>query len=154
MLSLGSNLGDRPATIEAAIEAIDAVPGVRVERVSGLAETVALKPHGPDETAPRYLNAVALIQTRLEPDDLLTAINRIEAEFGRVRDEVWGDRTLDIDIVSVEGVFSRTERLTLPHPRAFERRFVLEPWLEVDPDAVLPGRGRVDALLAALEASG
>jgi 2-amino-4-hydroxy-6-hydroxymethyldihydropteridine diphosphokinase len=105
-----------------------------------------VKPHGVDEDAPAYLNAIAIVATDLSPDDLLAAVNDIERRHGRIRDVRWGDRTLDIDIVTIDNLQQQSARLTLPHPRAAEREFVLVPWLEVDPDATLPGLGRVDAL--------
>ena len=80
-------------------------------------------------------------------------LTRIEQAHGRIRAERWGDRTLDLDIVDFAGLVSSSDRLTLPHPRAFERDFVLKPWLEVDPDAVLPGHGRVADLVAGLDDS-
>ncbi|MDP3208626.1 MAG: 2-amino-4-hydroxy-6-hydroxymethyldihydropteridine diphosphokinase [Rhodoglobus sp.] len=148
VLSLGSNLGDREATLRAAVHDIGALDGVEVMRASDIVETPALAPDGVDEDAPAYLNAVILVATAHEPHDLLTALNEIEAAHGRVRDVRWGDRTLDIDIVNFNGLQLEEEGLTLPHPRAADRAFVLEPWLQLDADAVLPGHGRVDALLA------
>jgi 2-amino-4-hydroxy-6-hydroxymethyldihydropteridine diphosphokinase len=150
VLALGSNLGDREATIRAAIDDLGASDGIEVVAVSRLYETVAVKPGGIDFDAPAYLNAVALIRTSLHPEELLGVVNQIEHEHGRVRTERWGDRTLDVDIVTFASVVRNTDRLTLPHPRAAERDFVLVPWLEVDPDATLPGHGRADQLLAAI----
>ena len=153
VLSLGSNLGDREGTIRAAVAAIAATASVTVSAASSLVETAAHKPSGIDEEAPAYLNAVLIVQTSLSPLELLAELGRIEQHFGRVRDEQWGDRTLDIDIVSMGGVLLETERLTIPHPRAADRAFVLAPWLEIDPDAQLTGRGRIEALLANLTQS-
>jgi len=149
VLSLGSNLGDREATIRQAIADIARLDGVIVLAASGLVESAAVKIDGVDETAPAYLNAVVAIRTVLDPDDLLTALNAIEHDHGRVRDERWGDRTLDIDIVDFGGLRVATDRLTLPHPRAADRGFVLVPWLEIEPLATLLARGRVDQLPAA-----
>jgi 2-amino-4-hydroxy-6-hydroxymethyldihydropteridine diphosphokinase len=149
VLSIGSNLGDREATLRDAVRAIGAHPGVTVVAASGLVETAALKPHGVDADAPAYLNAAVLVRTSLTPDELLTAVNAIELDHGRVREVHWGDRTLDIDIVTMDGLEIASPRLTLPHPRAWQRAFVLAPWLEIEPDAVLPARGRVADLLAA-----
>lgn len=148
VLALGSNLGDREASIRAAVADLAAEPGIRVAAVSSLVETPALKPAGVDRTAPTYLNAVAIVETVLDPRALLAVANRIEAAHGRVREEHWGDRTLDIDIVDYAGRVIADDRLTLPHPRAAERAFVLAPWFELDPDAVLTGRGPVVELLA------
>jgi 2-amino-4-hydroxy-6-hydroxymethyldihydropteridine diphosphokinase len=148
VIALGSNLGDREATIRAAAEAVGALPGVRLVALSGLVESHAVKPTGVDEAAPSYLNAVALADVELEPVKLLGALNGIEQQFGRVRHTVWGDRTLDLDLIAFGDVELHSERLTLPHPRAWQRAFVLHPWLQLDPDAVIPGRGRVTDLLA------
>lgn len=153
VLSLGSNLGDREATIRAAVVAIEATASVTVSAASSLVETAAHKPSGIDDDAPAYLNAVLIVQTSLSPLELLAELERIEHHFGRVRDERWGDRTLDIDIVSMGGVRLATERLTIPHPRAADRAFVLAPWLEIDPDAQLTGYGRIEPLLANLRQS-
>ncbi len=150
ILSLGSNLGDREATIRAALEDIAAADGIRLLEVSSLIETPALKPDGVDESAPAYLNAAASVSTTLSPVQLLATLNAIEAKHGRVRGERWGDRTLDIDIVAIDGLELATDELTVPHPRAHERTFVLAPWLELDADAELPGKGRVADLLAGL----
>ncbi|MES1212438.1 MAG: 2-amino-4-hydroxy-6-hydroxymethyldihydropteridine diphosphokinase, partial [Leifsonia sp.] len=93
-----------------------------------------------------------LVTTTLTPDALLDLLTGIERAHGRVRTDRWGDRTLDLDIVDFAGMVSNSDRLTLPHPHAFERDFVLKPWLAVDPDAVLPGNGRVADLVAGLDA--
>jgi len=151
VIALGSNLGDREATMLSAIRALAEADGVELRAVSPLHDTVALRPEGEDPDAPRYLNAVALVDTTLAPLQLLELCLAIEQEHGRVRAGRWGDRTLDLDLVDFAGLELRLDRLTLPHPRAHERGFVLRPWLEADPDAVLPGHGRVDALLAALD---
>ena len=119
-------------------------------RAAAPVESVAVKPDGPDAEAPAYLNTVALVTTRLAPSVLLSYLHAIEARHGRERRERWGDRTLDLDLIAFGDVRSDDPALLLPHPRAAEREFVLGPWLVVDPDAVLPGVGRVDALLAAL----
>lgn len=153
VIALGSNLGDRGATLLAAVRELADAEGVELAAVSKLIETPALKPDGIDPDAPPYLNGVALIRTTLPPPALLDLLGTIERAHGRERHERWGDRTLDLDIVDFAGLTSSTERLTLPHPRAHERDFVLRPWLEVDPDAVLPGHGRVADLLAALPGS-
>ena len=154
VLALGSNLGERKRTMLEAVRQIADLPTTEVVAISEPIDTVALKPDGEDESAPRYLNAVLMMDTALAPETLLDQLHRIEADLGRVRTERWGDRTLDIDIVTMEGVVVDGPRLTLPHPRAHERIFVLEPWLSIDPDAELPGHGRVDALLRGLGEGG
>ncbi|WP_051142750.1 2-amino-4-hydroxy-6-hydroxymethyldihydropteridine diphosphokinase [Gryllotalpicola ginsengisoli] len=150
VVALGSNLGDRGELLRSAVAALREAPGVVVDAVSPVVESIAVKLDGVDPDAPRYLNAVALVRTLLPPHELLDELQRIEAEHGRVRTERWGDRTLDLDLVDYDGLEASDDRLTLPHPRAGLRSFVLAPWLAVDPDAVLPGRGRVDRLLQAL----
>lgn len=158
VLALGANLGDRASTLRAAVADLDAEPGIEVTRVSSLVETVALRTDGWDDSAPRYLNAVALVRTSLDADALLAAAHRVEADHGRRRGEAgaarWADRTIDIDIVDLDGETLETPGLTLPHPQAAARRFVLEPWLEVDADAVLPHAGRVAELLDRLPDDG
>jgi 2-amino-4-hydroxy-6-hydroxymethyldihydropteridine diphosphokinase len=153
VVAIGSNLGDRAAIYAAAVRALADADSVELTAVSTPIETVAVRPEGEDPDAPAYLNGVALVRTSLPPEQLLAVLNGIERENGRVRAERWGDRTLDLDLVDYAGRSSRSETLTLPHPRAFERAFVLRPWLEVDPDAVLPGHGRVADLLARMDAS-
>jgi len=152
VIAFGSNLGDRAETIVAAAREIADLAGVELTKVSTLHETPALKPHGVDLAAPAYLNAIAIVETDLDPHALLVQLREIEQEHGRVREERWGDRTLDLDIIDADGIVVQSDDLTLPHPRAHERAFVLAPWLEVDPDATLSGR-RVSELLASLGGS-
>ena len=118
--------------------------------VSPVYETVPAG--GPPQ--PDYLNAVLLARTTLASRTLLDRLHQVEAAFDRVRMVRWGPRTLDIDIISVAGEVSAGPELTLPHPRAHERAFVLAPWHDVDPDAVLPDHGPVTALLAGTDRSG
>ena len=148
VVAYGANLGDRRATVLAALADLGSADGVEVTAVSDAIETVALRPQGEDPAAPAYLNGVALLRTTLPPDDLLALLHRIEADHGRVRTEHWGDRTLDLDLIDFDGRQLADERLELPHPRAWQRAFVLAPWLDLEPDAVLPGRGPVAALRA------
>lgn len=147
LLAFGANLGDRGETIRAVHAELAAAPGISRFEASPLRETIALTPAGPDPDAPRYLNGVARADTTLAPDALLDLMQAAEARHGRTRDVRWGDRTLDIDLILYGGRVITTERLTVPHPGAHERDFVLSPWLDLDPDAVLMGHGRVDALL-------
>lgn len=151
VVALGSNLGDRDETLADAVAAIRRLPLVDDVRVSRNFRTVAMRVDGPDPDAPGFVNAVALVTTRLAPSVLLGMLHAIEEEHGRVRAERWGDRTLDLDLITYADERSEHENLLLPHPRAHERLFVLEPWLDVDPDATLPGRGRVDTLVAAIK---
>ncbi|MDJ0375889.1 2-amino-4-hydroxy-6-hydroxymethyldihydropteridine diphosphokinase [Cryobacterium sp. PH31-L1] len=149
VLALGSNLGDRAATLAEAVCDLAALPGAALVAVSPVYESAAVKPGGVDENAPRYLNAVLTIDYTGDPHGLLDAVNAIEAEHGRVRAERWGDRTLDIDLIVFGDLSVDDDLLTLPHPRAAERDFVLAPWLDLDPAALIPGRGLVRDLLAA-----
>ncbi len=150
VLSVGSNLGDRLGTLQGCVQAIARLPDTDVRAISPVYETAPVG--GPAQ--PDYLNAVIVIQTGLPPRDLLEAAHRIEADFGRVRAGRFGPRTLDIDIIDYSGEISGDPELTLPHPRARERAFVLAPWHDVDPGAELPGQGAVTELLAALDRDG
>jgi 2-amino-4-hydroxy-6-hydroxymethyldihydropteridine diphosphokinase len=150
VLALGTNLGDRLGTLQGCVQAIGGLPDTDVLAVSPVYETLPVG--GPAQ--PDYLNAVLIAATGLRPGELLDAARRIEADFGRVRAERFGPRTLDIDIISYAGEVSSDPVLTLPHPRAHERAFVLAPWHDVDPEAELPGRGAVADLLAGLDRDG
>ena len=150
VLALGSNLGDRQDILQGAVDAIVGLPGVRVTAVSPVYETVPVG--GPAQ--PDYLNAIVLADVARPARELLDRLHEIEAAFDRVRVVRWGPRTLDIDVVDFGGARSDDPELTLPHPRAHERAFVLGPWRDVDPDAELPGRGPVAELLAKADRSG
>lgn len=149
VIALGSNLGDREGTLRSAVCALASSAGMRLVAASGLVETPALTLAGVDHASPAYLNAVVIAQTPLEPLAVLDTLARIEDEHGRTREERWGSRTLDLDLIALDEEVLDTERLTLPHPRAHERAFVLVPWLQADPDATLPGIGAVRGLPAA-----
>ncbi|GGU72290.1 2-amino-4-hydroxy-6-hydroxymethyldihydropteridine diphosphokinase [Streptomyces albospinus] len=152
VISLGSNLGNRLETLQGAVDALEDTPGLRVKAVSPVYET---EPWGVDPgSQPSYFNAVVLIKTTLPPESLLERGHAIEEAFERVRDERWGPRTIDVDILAYQDVVSQDPRLTLPHPRAHERAFVLVPWHDIDPAAEVPGRGAVAALLSAVGSDG
>jgi 2-amino-4-hydroxy-6-hydroxymethyldihydropteridine diphosphokinase len=152
VLSLGSNLGNRLETLQGAVDALEDTPGVRVKAVSPVYET---EPWGVDaDSQPSYFNAVVVLKTTLPPSSLLERAHAVEEAFNRVRDERWGPRTLDVDIVTYAEVVSDDPVLTLPHPRAHERAFVLAPWHDVDPEAQLPGHGPVAALLDTVTRNG
>ena len=119
--------------------------GLALVALSPVYETVPVG--GPPQ--PEYLNAVLIAETTLPATALLRRGQAVEAAFGRVRQEVWGPRTLDVDVIVYGDVVSDDPELTLPHPRARERAFVLAPWLDADPDAEIPGQGRVAELLDA-----
>ena len=141
-VGLGANLGDREATIRAAVAAL---PGVSA--VSTLRET---DPVGFTDQ-PRFLNGVAALETELAPRELLDVLLEVERRLGRERRERWGPRTIDLDLLLYGGETLDEPGLTVPHPRLHERRFALEPLAELDPELVVPGRGAVSALLAALD---
>ncbi|WP_157008068.1 2-amino-4-hydroxy-6-hydroxymethyldihydropteridine diphosphokinase [Agromyces laixinhei] len=149
VIAFGANLGDREATIAAAVREIAEATGVALVAVSPVYESAAVKDSGVDDDAPRYLNGVIVVETALAPHALLELLQRIELEHGRERTEHWGDRTLDLDLIDVDGIVLDDERLVLPHPRASQRAFVLAPWLDIDPDAELAGHGPIAALRAA-----
>lgn len=146
VIALGSNLGDRGEHIRAAANEIGAIEGVKLVKLSGIVESFAVTLEGVDQSKPKYLNAVALVETRLKAKELLEALQLVEKEHGRVRLEKWGSRTLDLDIVDFDHQVKAGSTLTIPHPRAYQRAFVLVPWAQVDPDAVLPGHGSVAQL--------
>ncbi|QCB94622.1 2-amino-4-hydroxy-6-hydroxymethyldihydropteridine diphosphokinase [Cellulomonas shaoxiangyii] len=137
VLALGANLGPAQETLRRAVSDLAAVPGLEIVAVSPLARTASVG--GPEQ--PDYLNAVVLARTTLAPRELLRAVHAVEHRHGRERLERWGPRTLDIDIVVHGTTLAVADDLELPHPRAHERAFVLEPWAQVDPEAVLPGLG-------------
>ena len=150
VIALGSNLGDRRETLELAISQIRNFPESKLLTVSSFHETVALTESGEDRSKPSYLNAVCLIETTLSAQELLELCSEVEANLGRVRAERWQDRTIDLDIVAFGDQVIETENLSVPHPRAHERLFVLLPWQEIDPDAEIVGRGKVSDLIARL----
>ncbi|BBC35570.1 2-amino-4-hydroxy-6-hydroxymethyldihydropteridine diphosphokinase [Streptomyces graminofaciens] len=152
VISLGSNLGNRLDNLQGAIDALEDTPGVRIKAVSPVYET---EPWGvAPGSQPSYFNAVVVLKTTLPPSSLLERAQAVEEAFHRVRAEHWGPRTLDVDIVAYADVVSDDPVLTLPHPRAHERAFVLAPWHDVDPEAQLPGRGPVGRLLATVTREG
>ncbi len=150
VLSLGSNLGRRIDYLQGAVDALFDAPGLSFVAVSPVYETDPVG--GPDQDP--YLNAIVIADCTLDPHTLLDRAQGIENAFGRTRGERWGPRTLDVDLIAVGGATSDDPELELPHPRAHERAFVLVPWAQADPDAVLPGRGPVAALLSTLDQSG
>jgi 2-amino-4-hydroxy-6-hydroxymethyldihydropteridine diphosphokinase len=143
VLSLGSNLGDRLDNLQEAIDALFDAPGLDFLGLSPVYET---KPVGGPEQGD-FLNVVIVADSRVAPESLLERVLAIEESMDRTREVRWGPRTLDIDIVMMGDVTSDDPDLLLPHPRARERAFVLQPWCDLEPDATLPGQGRVTDLL-------
>ena len=147
VLALGGNLGNVPVTLKRAIDEMSSWDGLEIAQVSPLVRTCAvLRPD--QKPQPDYWNAVVLGTLSMAPLDLLDRIHELEARLGRVRHEVWGSRTIDIDIIQIDGVTSDDPRLTLPHPRAHQRAFVLSPWLMAQPKAELSGFGAATELIA------
>lgn len=150
VLALGSNLGDRLVSLQKAVDLLLDPPDVVGEAISSVYETDPVG--GPDQ--PEYLNVVLLVRTRLSPDDLLRHCQSVEQALHRVRTRRWGPRTIDVDVISYAGTERDGQFLTLPHPRAHERGFVLLPWREIDPEATIPGRGDVAELVERVDLSG
>ncbi|WP_309232694.1 2-amino-4-hydroxy-6-hydroxymethyldihydropteridine diphosphokinase [Actinotalea sp. JY-7885] len=137
VLALGSNLGASHDTLRQVVHDLAGVPGLEVTAVAPLARTQAVG--GPEQAD--FLNTVVLARTTLSPRALLHACQEIEDAHGRVRTEHWGPRTIDVDLIVHGSTVAAADDLELPHPRAHARAFVLEPWAQVDPGAVLPGLG-------------
>lgn len=151
VFSIGSNLGDRLEYLQGAVDSLRVTPELTVRGVSSVYET---EPVGPVIDQPAFLNLVVVADSTLASLLLLERAQAIENAFRRRRDVPGGPRTLDVDLVCVGSRVKKTDVLTLPHPRAHERAFVLVPWLELEPEAELPGRGPIRGLLAGLDARG
>lgn len=149
-LGLGANVGDGPGTLRAAVADLSRVDGLRLTAISSVYRTAPVGGVDQDD----FWNMVVVADCALPADALGEAVHRIEDGHGRTRTVRWGPRTLDIDVLAYGDTTSAEESLTLPHPRAHERAFVLVPWAEADPDAVLPGHGRVADLACRMDAAG
>ena len=147
VIALGANIGNPQENLELALTLLRV--STEVMSVSSFYKTAPVG--GPEQ--PDYLNAVCIIESELPALDLLSLLHGIEKSLGRERIEHWGPRTIDLDLIEYGGIISKSDELELPHPRAHERRFVLEPWLEIDADAILLSHGRIDQLLANLPPS-
>jgi 2-amino-4-hydroxy-6-hydroxymethyldihydropteridine diphosphokinase len=153
VLALGSNLGARLANLQAAVDMLCASPALDHLVVSPVYETVpVVGSDGPSQ--PDYLNAILIACSSLPADAILELARAAEAARHRVRVQRWGPRTLDVDVIVVGDEVIEEPELTLPHPRAQERAFVLVPWHDADPGAEIPGRGKVADLLAAVDTTG
>ena len=141
VISLGANIGDPKANLDLAVGLLR--EATEVIAVSSYLQT---KPVGGPEQ-PDYLNAVAIVESDLPARDLLALLNGIETAMGRTREIHWGPRVIDLDLIQYGGLLVQDEKLTLPHPRAHERRFVLAPWFEIEPEAILLTHGRISDLL-------
>ncbi len=144
IIALGANIGDPKENLDLAVvllkEATD------FQSVSSYYTTVPVG--GPEQ--PDYLNAVCIIESDLPATDLLSLMHGIEESMGRERSQHWGPRTIDLDLIQYGSLLSKSDELQLPHPRAHERRFVLEPWFEIEPDAILLTHGKISQLLEQL----
>jgi 2-amino-4-hydroxy-6-hydroxymethyldihydropteridine diphosphokinase len=147
VVALGANLEEPRKAIELAIELLKQASNVTA--VSSMYETAPVG--GPEQD--NYINAVLELESELPAADLLSLLHGIEKSMGRVRDVHWGPRVIDLDLIQYGTLLSKSEELTLPHPRAHERRVVLEPWYEIDADAILLTHGRIDQLLEQLPPS-
>ena len=150
VFALGGNTGDRLANLQAGIDHLAAAPGLRLTAVSAVFETAPVG--GPAQ--PDYLNAVLIGDSDLPARSILSHCQAAERAARRVRNERWGPRTLDVDLIACDDEVSSDAELTLPHPRAHLRAFVLAPWLDVDPEAQLVGFGSVADLLAKADRTG
>jgi 2-amino-4-hydroxy-6-hydroxymethyldihydropteridine diphosphokinase len=150
VLALGSNLGDRLANLQRGVDLLCAGPGLCHMTASPVYQTAPVG--GPDQ--PDYLNAVLVAVTSLPARAVLDRCLAAEQALHRVRGPRWGPRTLDVDVIAYDDVVSSDPELSLPHPRAHERAFVLAPWHDLDPGAMIPGRGAIADLLAAAGTGG
>lgn len=141
VIALGSNLGNRELNIDSAISEL-----AKVMEITHLSTNHETDPVGGPEQ-PKYLNAILIAESHLDPHELLIAMLEIENKLGRKREIHWGPRTIDLDLIVFGEEIIDSDVLVLPHPRAHERRFVLEPWLEIDPTAQIPGFGRIESIL-------
>jgi len=150
VIAMGSNLGDRLDYLQGGLDGLFDTPRIKFLAVSPVYQTAPVG--GPEQ--PDYLNAVVIAETSMPAQAVLERCLSLEDAFGRTRDERWGPRTLDLDLIIYGDEVSNGPGLTLPHPRAHERAFVLAPWHDADPQAQLPGYGPVADLLAALGTDG
>jgi 2-amino-4-hydroxy-6-hydroxymethyldihydropteridine diphosphokinase len=144
VISLGANIGDPKAQMDLAVAMLR-----EATEVISVSEYFSTKPVS-DIEQPDYLNAICIAESDLPALDLLALLHGIEKTLGRERLEKWGPRTIDLDLIQYGSLLSAADELTLPHPRAHERRFVLEPWISIDPEAILLTHGKVSELLAQL----
>jgi 2-amino-4-hydroxy-6-hydroxymethyldihydropteridine diphosphokinase len=141
VIALGSNLGNRELYIDSAVAELAKI--IEITHLSTNHETDPVG--GPEQ--PKYLNAIAIAETELDPRELLIVMLEIENKLGRKREVHWGPRTIDLDLIVFGDEIIDSEVLVLPHPRAHERKFVLEPWLEIDPNGYIPGIGEIESIL-------
>jgi 2-amino-4-hydroxy-6-hydroxymethyldihydropteridine diphosphokinase len=146
VIALGSNLGNKRQWLVKALSLIATTPDIYLTDISPVVESKALTLAGVDSSKPSFLNCVAEIETPLSPEQLLRELQAIEIELGRKRKERWGDRNIDIDIITYGDSRLETEDLVIPHPEAKNRAFVIVPWYLMNQKATLPGVGRIKKL--------
>jgi len=146
VLALGSNLGNKRQWLVQALSLIATTPDIYLTDISPVVESKALTLAGVDSSKPSFLNCVAEIETPLEPEQLLKELQAIEIELGRKRKERWGDRNIDIDIITYGDSHYTSKDLVIPHPEAKNRAFVIVPWYLMNQKAKLPGVGRIKKL--------
>lgn len=146
VISLGSNLGNPKDNLDTALALLREVTNVK-----SVSSYIATKPVG-GPVQPDYLNAICIVDSDLHAMDLLSMLHGIEKTLGRQRIQHWGPRTIDLDLIQFGDLISKADELVLPHPRAHERRFVLQPWFEIEPDAILLTHGAIKDLLEQLPA--
>jgi 2-amino-4-hydroxy-6-hydroxymethyldihydropteridine diphosphokinase len=144
VIALGANIGDPKSQMDLAIALLR-----EATEIIAVSEYFSTKPVS-DLEQPDYLNAICIAESELPALDLLSVLHGIEKSLGRERLERWGPRTIDLDLIQYGSLLSSADELTLPHPRAFERRFVLEPWHSIDPEAILLTHGKISELLEQL----
>lgn len=144
VIALGANIGNPREQLDIAVALLK--DSLEFVALSSYYTTAPVG--GPEQ--PDYINAVCIVESELPATDLLSLLHGIEKTLGRVREERWGPRTIDLDLIQYGGLLSKADELELPHPRAYERRFVLEPWHEIEPDAVLLTHGKISELLEQL----
>jgi 2-amino-4-hydroxy-6-hydroxymethyldihydropteridine diphosphokinase len=144
VIALGANIGDPKAQMDLAVAMLH-----EATEVISVSKYFSTKPVS-DIEQPDYLNAVCIVESELPALDLLSLLHGIEKALGRERLEKWGPRTIDLDLIQYGSLMSSADELKLPHPRAHERRFVLEPWVSIDPEAILLTHGKISELLVQL----
>ena len=144
VIALGANIGDPKAQMDLAVVMLrEATDVISVSEYFSTTPVSDIEQHD-------YLNAICIAESELPALDLLGVLHGIEKTLGRERLEKWGPRTIDLDLIQYGSLLSSADELTLPHPRAHERRFVLEPWISIDPEAILLTHGKISELLAQL----
>ena len=144
VVALGANIGNPQEQMDLALAMLKEATDVKAVSSYHVTKPVG----GPEQ--PDYINAVCILESDLPALDLLSLLHGIEKSLGRERSEKWGPRTIDLDLIQYGSLLSKAEELELPHPRAHERRFVLEPWHEIEPDAILLTHGKISELLSQL----